>query len=345
MRSRGFAHYFSAAPSPGGRVASGHRGWCEHDKDASGETAVLSQGARPGLAGEHTVSMMRLTGPQFSCRDATSPSGTAHDAGALARFVGTAVFAGFAGVELGVGDQGQVRDSRATHGTIDRSGVELSSFEFVAEWRGGSESERERAEGNRAIEFVSSFPGGRLVLDQSPGADRKDLRERQVSALRCVNELGRRAASAGVSATFHPNSAEGSVFRDEADYDSLVNGLNPAFVALTPDPWQITLGGMDPLDIIHTYRDRVDHVRLNIRFDADAAQLHDGDTERARIVAYLCHTGFTGWFVLDGQRSPVGDVSASTIQSAGRYTRSQLTPLVHEAHHARADELRERPQK
>jgi inosose dehydratase len=289
--------------------------------------------------------MMRLTGPQFSCRDATSLSGTAEDAGALAMFVGTAVFAGFAGVELGADDHGQVRDTRATHGTIDRSGVELSSFEFVAEWRSGSESESERAEGNRAIEFVSSFPGGRLVLDQSPGPDRKDLRERQESALRCVNELGRRAASAGVAATFHPNSAEGSVFRDEADYDRLVNGLNPAFAALTPDPWQITQGGMDPLDIIHTYRDRVDHVRLNIRPDADAAQLPDGDTERARIVAYLCHTGFTGWFVLDGQRSTAGVLSAGAIQSAGRYARSQLTPLVDEAHRARADELGERPKR
>lgn len=256
----------------------------------------------------------------------------------MVRFVGTAVFAGFSGVELD-SDEPQRQRPRDTKGTthraLDRSGVELSSFTFIAQWRDDVESPEERKRSDQLIELASSFPGARLVLEQARGVDRSDLRSRQNSAIRCVNSLGHRAASAGVAVTFHPDSAPGSVFRDADDYDRLLTGLNPG-AGYTPDLWHITQGGMDPLETIFTYRDRIDHVRLGAAGEADTTGLAAGDTERARVVAYLCHTGFAGWFVVDAEGSAPGVARESAIRTAGRYAGERLAPLVREAQRARA---------
>ncbi len=111
----------------------------------------------------------------------------------------------------------------------------LSSVDFFAKWRSSSESESERANMTRAMAFLGSFPGARLVLNQLPGVDPRDVRQRQDNALECVSEIARRASAAGVLVTFHPTSGEGSAFGCEADYDRFFNGTSPALVGYTPD--------------------------------------------------------------------------------------------------------------
>jgi inosose dehydratase len=248
--------------------------------------------------------------------------------GQLHRFLDVAHEAGFAGLEPEPVMLGDYRDIGAAHAVIDGSGVELSSVAFVAGWRDRVESEQERAEADHYIRFLQSFPGSRMVLVQAPGADRHDLRERQQNALACINAVARRAADAGVTATFHPNSPAGSVFRERGDYDILLKGLDEQVVNYTPDVGHIAKGGMDPLDIVRTYRERVDHIHLK-DFTADGwKRTGEGMIDFAGIVRYLHDTGFDGWIVVEDESpSAVADPDEVT-RASGRYVHSTLAPIV-----------------
>ncbi len=138
--------------------------------------------------------------------------------------------------------------------------------------------------------------------------------------------------------TFCPDSAEGSLFRNMHDLERLFTGLGDAPVGYTPDLRHIAESGMDALDVIHTFRDRVDHVRLGAAADVGSDVIDAEDTERARVVAYLAHTGFTGWFVMDcWDADPLANREGE-IQSAGHYVKERLVPLIMEAQRARAEE-------
>jgi inosose dehydratase len=251
--------------------------------------------------------------------------------GQLHRFLGVASEAGFTGLEPEPVMLGDYRDIGAAHAVIDGSGIGLSSVAFVAGWRDRVESEQERAEADHYIRFLKSFPGSRMVLVQAPGTDRDDLRERQQNALACINAVARRAADAGVIATFHPNSPAGSVFRNRDDYDILLTALDEQVVNFTPDVGHIANGGMDPLDIVRAYRQRVDHIHLK-DFSADGwRRTGEGMIDFAGIVRYLHDTGFTGWIVVEDESpSAVADPDEVT-RASGRYVRSTLAPIVHSA--------------
>jgi inosose dehydratase len=271
-----------------------------------------------------------MTAPsaRFSCQTyAWEMSGDRY-IGQLHRFLDIANEAGFAGLEPEPVMLGDYRNISAAHAAIDGSGVALSSVAFVAGWRGRVESEQERAEADHYIRFLQSFPESRMVLVQAPGADREDLRERQQNALGCINAVARRAADAGVTATFHPNSPAGSVFRERGDYDILLTGLDDRVVNYTPDVGHIARGGMDPLDIVRTYRERVDHIHLK-DFAADGwKRTGEGAVDFAGIVRYLHGTGFDGWIVVEDESpSAVADPDEVTLAS-GRYVRSTLAPIV-----------------
>lgn len=257
----------------------------------------------------------------------------------FARYVGVAVFAGFDGIDF-QSSQWLPPDARPLVGVLKGSGLALTSLTVRAEWRGAQESEREVERADHWIAFARSFPGARLVLEQITHADRSDIYERQLNVVQCLAAVGLRAQAAGVTATFCPDSAPGSLFRFMDDYHLLFGRLGEAPVGFTPDLRHIAQGGMDAIDVIHTFRDRVDHVRLGTGLGSDV--IGDDDTDRARVVAYLAHTGFAGWFVLDLTHSDPLSLREEHIQAAGRYVKERLVPLVAEAHRARAEEANRR---
>jgi inosose dehydratase len=253
------------------------------------------------------------------------------------RYVGAAVFAGFDGVEFGA-RRGLIFDARSVAAVLEGSGAVLSAVTVRGGWRDSDESESERALADHWITFASSFHSARVVLEQVAGSDRSASRERQSNAISCLAAVGRRAEAAGVRVTFCPDSAEGSLFRNMHDLERLFTGLGDAPVGYTPHLRHIAQNGMDALDVIHTFRDRVDHVRLGAAADVGSDVIDAEATERARVVAYLAHTGFTGWFVMDcWDTDPLANREGE-IQSAGHYVKERLAPLIMEAQRARAEE-------
>lgn len=271
---------------------------------------------------------MTAAAARFSCQTyAWEMSGDGYT-GQLPRFVTVAGESGFVGLEPEPVMLGEYGDIDSAHAVIDGSGVALSSVAFVAGWRDAVESEAERAEADHYIRFLQSFPGSRMVLVQAPGADREDLRERQNNALACINAVARRAEDAGVIATFHPNSPAGSVFRDRDDYDILLTGLDERVVNYTPDVGHIAKGGMDPLEIVRTYRDRVDHIHLKDFAPDGWKRTGEGRIDFAGIVRYLHDTGFDGWIVVEDE-SPSAVIDPDEVtRASGRYVQKVLAPIV-----------------
>jgi inosose dehydratase len=178
----------------------------------------------------------------------------------------------------------------------------------------------------RALDFAAAFPGATLSLGSatvmSPGP-----REAKFGAAadlyNAAGELGRKA---GVPVAVHPSSHHDTLLFNRADYDALFALLDPDLVRWVPDTGHILRGGMDILDTLATYRDRIRYLHLK---DVDAADrwrmLGEGACDvRAVVDVVAASPNFNGWLVLEEE----SDEAAADPAAAVRINRETLRALV-----------------
>jgi inosose dehydratase len=249
--------------------------------------------------------------------------------GRLDHMATVAAESGFAGIEPEVIMLGDYADPGRAAEALDEAGLELTALAYAADWRGPRETAAEREEADRFIAFLERFPGTPLVVVQLPYDDRQNLRERQDNAIACMDAVARRAAAAGIRATVHPNSPPGSAFRTADDYERLLDALDPEVIGFTPDVGHLANGGMDPLDVIRRYRDRVDHVHFkDIDDDGTWAPTGEGRIDFPGIVSYLRDTGYAGWIVFEDESPSVEENPDLGARRNGVYAREVLVPLL-----------------
>ncbi len=276
--------------------------------------------------------MARLVGPgaeiRFGCQTyAWQMSGDKYR-GRLDHMGRIASEAGFAGLEPEVVMLGEFEDPGRAQAVLEEHGLQLAALAFAASWRLARETEAERGEADRFIEFVGRFPDSKLVLVQLPGADRAELATRQRNALSCINALARRAAAAGVMATVHPNSPPGSIFRTAEDYELLLGGLGDD-VGFTPDVGHIAAGGMDPLETVKRYRDRVNHVHYkDIGAHGGWAQTGEGVVDFAGLVSHLRDSEYRGWIVFEDESPESERDPDRATRLNGIFARDVLAPRL-----------------
>ncbi|MEA2226574.1 MAG: inosose dehydratase [Solirubrobacteraceae bacterium] len=249
--------------------------------------------------------------------------------GRLDHMATVAAESGFQGIEPEVIMLGGYSDPGRAAEALDEAGLELTALAYAADWRAARETPAEREEADRFIAFLERFPATPLVVVQLPGADRQNLRERQKNAIACMDAVARRAAAAGVRATVHPNSPPGSAFRTAEDYERLLDGLDPELIGFTPDVGHLAAGGMDPLEVITRYRDRVDHVHFkDIDADGTWAPTGEGRIDFPGIVAHLRDTAYSGWIVFEDESPSVEQDPDLGARRNGVYARDVLAPLL-----------------
>jgi inosose dehydratase len=266
---------------------------------------------------------------RFACQTYSwQMSGDAYK-GRLDHMAAVASAAGFAGIEPEVVMLGGYDDADGAGRLLADHRLELAGLAYAARWAQRQETPEERAEADRLIAFLSRFPETMLVLVQLPGADRSDLAERRRNAIACMDAVARRARHAGLRVSVHPNSPPGSVFRTAEDYEVLLEGLDPALSGFTPDLGHLAAGGMDPLEVVKRYRDRVDHVHFkDIHEDGRWAPTGAGCLDFPGVVAYLRDTGYTGWLVFEDESEAVERDPDSGARRNGAYARDVLAPLL-----------------
>ena len=241
--------------------------------------------------------------------------------------------AGFPGLEIDTFMLGrEFRTQQRLSSALLAHQLELAALAHAAEWQHDYETEDERTEADDIIALLSAFPDAKLVLVQLPGDDRRNLRVRQRAAIACMNAVGRRALEAGLRPSVHPNSPPASLFRTADDYEILLEGLHPS-IGFTPDAGHIAAGGMDAVEVVRYYRDRIDHVHFKDIHPAGAwAATGSGVLDFPTIVSFLVKTGYDGWIVLEDESEDARQNPDAATHHNGEYVLEVLQPLCRTAH-------------
>ena len=91
--------------------------------------------------------------------------------------------AGFEGIEPETSFFGDLSDPILMKEALDRHNLELAALCHVEDWRSSKETDEEREQAERWMNFLAHFPNTIYLLVQMPGADRSQLEERQKNLL------------------------------------------------------------------------------------------------------------------------------------------------------------------
>jgi len=263
---------------------------------------------------------------QFGCQTYTWQMSYDKYSDAMDHIMDVVAASHLAGVEAEVCMLGQYRaEPTKLADALGRRGLGLAAICLVCDWLGAKESDAERAEADRVIDFLSHFPGTMLALCQMPGEGRSNLEIRQRHCVDCCNAVARRAADAGVRSAFHPNSPPSSLFRIEEDYKVLIAGLNSNVLGFAPDAGHIANGGMDVVSIFRQYAPVIRHVHFKDRSAAGGwALMGEGTIDFPTITSDLKNVGYRGWIMVEDE-SPLAEVDPDgATRRNGAYVRSRL---------------------
>jgi inosose dehydratase len=250
--------------------------------------------------------------------------------GKIDHMADTAAAAGFQGIEPMNLQLGPYWDPAKLRDAMDSRGIRLSSVALVCDWLGNGETDAERAEADKMMDLIKSFPYDVLLMPvQMPQKDRENLEVRHRNFITCVNALARRAADRGIVSSYHPNSPEGSIFRTRDDYDKLLPQLDSSVLGWTPDVGHIAKGGMDPVGLIREYRGLVNHIHFKDMFaDGTWAQTGEGDIDFKTVIEDLVKTDFNGWVVFEDEcDAAIGDPDGVTLKD-GVYIRDTVKSWI-----------------
>lgn len=239
--------------------------------------------------------------------------------GRLDHMISIAAQAGFSGFEPELVMLGDSWSTAGLKELLDRHGLELAALVLVEPWRGRTETPAERADADSVINCAAVMPGAKIILCPAPGADRRNLVERQDHALSCMAAVARRAAERGIPCSFHPNSPAGSVFRTAEDYDRMASLLDP-LINFTPDLGHIARGGMDPLAVVAQWGDRVDHIHVkDLAADGTWAEIGTGIVDVPAVLDHLCARGFSGWVTFEDESPSAEQNPDAAVARNGDY--------------------------
>jgi inosose dehydratase len=120
---------------------------------------------------------------------------------------------------------------------------------------------------DKAIRFLTAFPGVRLLLGGPSTPVREKVNEKIAYAAGFYNEVGQRAKLVGIEAAFHPHSHHGSILESSEEYSQIMALTDPGLVHWNPDTGHIVRGGQKLLDTLKRFSARIRHVHLK---DVDA---------------------------------------------------------------------------
>jgi inosose dehydratase len=267
------------------------------------------------------------------------------------------VAAGFTGIELRSGTGrwdplGRPASIAANYGSIDGFvqllndlGIEaVTSWFFDPEAPIDEELSRGRSilnsDDHAAIvatcrelaEFLEVACGRRIVVRALPAAWRHGSLSPVDVAVAAAgwNRVGRAVAEHGVRVSLHADVL--SAAADDDVLGQLLGDTDEAVVGLTIDTAELTLAGLDVLDIFQRYAERVDHIQLkDTRYVDSAAERFGPHAERALLqeggrreverwfyecgtpgglvdfpglVASLNRNGYSGWLIFESDQSP-----------------------------------------
>jgi inosose dehydratase len=153
-----------------------------------------------------------------------------------------------------------------------------------------------------------------------------------------LNELGARAADAGMRLCYHHHMGTGVQTR--AEVDRLLADTDPHAVHLLLDTGHLTWGGGDPVELVDDHFDRIKHVHLKdlrgaVVEEAARRGMSFGDAIRAGVFTVpgdgmidfpafldaLGQRGYEGWLVVEAEQDPAKAHPLAYAKKARAYLR------------------------
>ena len=259
--------------------------------------------------------------------------GNKNKLGHMAQVAGKAGFKGIEPMVLEPYDDywmGDFKDPAKLKDALDEAGIELAALALICKWDGEEETESERACADWTIEMLKHFPGAALGTVPLPDG-RHNLQQRRLNLVNNVNRVSRRAAEAGLTCSFHPNSPPGSLVRTQDDYDVVLNSLDPSVTGWTPDVGHIIRGGMDIIGTMTRWQHLINHVHYK-DFSGNGpepwAQMGEGKVDFHKITEFLVQRDYKGWIICEDEcELAITQPDEVTIQN-GQWCNEQLVPLL-----------------
>ncbi|WP_059105776.1 myo-inosose-2 dehydratase [Shouchella shacheensis] len=173
---------------------------------------------------------------------------------------------------------------------------------------------------------VSTAEIGGSILNQDPtrGEDEVNVIRLDDEGWKYVseglNEAGHIAKVRGLDLVYHPHA--GTVIENREEVDRLMEMTDASVVSLLFDTGHNVYGGINPLDLLQTYYNRVKYIHLkDVRLDIlrqvkgnvgirDSIRRGmftvpgDGNLEFEPIFKELAERGYEGWMLIEGEQDP-----------------------------------------
>lgn len=246
----------------------------------------------------------------------------------LAHMIEVTAKAGMEGIEPIFPWMGDLGDADKLEACLDQHGIELAAIAFVQDWNQPEETAQEKEDAERAIKLLKRFPEAVLCTVQMP-TGRHDLEQRRQNLVNNVNAVSRRAADAGITCSFHPNSPETSINRTEEDYSFIIERLDSTVTGWTPDVGHIINGGMDPLMKMKDYSELINHVHYkDWDGNPEFALMGEGKVDFVRVTEWLYDQDYDGWIICEDEAPQAVDDPDGVTLHDGKWIEETLMPLI-----------------
>lgn len=229
--------------------------------------------------------------------------------------------AGYAGVEFSNNMIGAYLEKpRQFEKALEARGLRCAAFAYARSgFSDPSEFSTDLEGAEKALHFAAHF-GVVLGLGGPSSPSRENYDAKLEQALFLYREVARGAKEMGVKLAVHPHSHHTSLVVTAAEYENLLNSIEPDGIQFNPDTGHILRGGQDLMGCLRRFRNRIVHVHIK---DVDAqgrwAPLGKGITPTAQLMRWLEETGFTGWVVMEEESDEARQDVAKAV-AANRFT-------------------------
>jgi inosose dehydratase len=210
--------------------------------------------------------------------------------------LGEVAAAGYEGVELFDGNLGEFADDLGRlRGALDEHGLKLVGVYSGANFVFGDILPEELWRIRKASEWAQELGAEHLVI--GAGAQRTEPPtdadyDRLAAAL---DEAATIAEGHGLLAGYHPHMS--TIAESPEQIEKVFSRTDIRFI---PDTGHLQLGGGDPVDLVRTYRDRIDYVHIKDIDDSGMfVPLGTGILDVAGVMAVLRETDFDGWVTVE----------------------------------------------
>jgi inosose dehydratase len=167
----------------------------------------------------------------------------------------------------------------------------------------------------RFAEFAASIGGEKLIIGGTIGVGGNEEKHYRILANK-LNAIGKACNNLGIKPTFHPHLK--TMVENVPQIKTLLELTDPDLMNMTLETGHMYVAGIDLIDFIDTFHERINHVHFKDIKDGRFVELGTGEIDFPKIMKALRKIGYDDWVTIEDE------VNTPDIQWAGSTDRTPL---------------------